>query len=79
MEAVKATFAEVLDDAVADSPVGALGVVTIDDVAEEAPEVPFVLLAVTTNVYDVPDDNPVTVMGDDVPVAVIEPGVLVTV
>jgi hypothetical protein len=79
VEAVNDTFAEVLDDAVAETPVGAPGFVVIDDVAEEAPEVPFVLLAVTTNVYDVPDDNPVTVMGDDVPVAVIEPGVLVTV
>jgi hypothetical protein len=79
VEAVNDTFAEVLDDAVADTPVGALGVVTIDDVAEEAPDVPFALVAVATNVYEVPDDNPDTVIGDDVPVAVIEPGVLVTV
>ena len=79
MEAVNDTFAEVLDDATAETPVGALGVVTIDDVAEEAPDVPFALLAVTTNVYEVPDDKPDIVMGDDVPVAVIEPGVLVTV
>jgi hypothetical protein len=37
------------------------------------------LVAVTVNVYDVPFVRPVTVIGDDAPVAVNPPGFEVTV
>ena len=40
---------------------------------------PLVFVAVTVNVYPVPAVNPLTVIGDDEPVAVIDPGELVTV
>jgi hypothetical protein len=54
-------------------------IVVIDDVAEDALEVPIEFVAVTVNVYVVPDDKPYIVIGDDVPIACTEPGELVTV
>ena len=56
-----------------------MGAVTIGDDADDAVEGPPAFVAVTVNVYDVPLDNPVIVMGEDEPVAVIDPGELVTV
>lgn len=47
--------------------------------ALEALEVPAALVAVIVNVYDVLGSRPVTEMGDVVPVAVIPPGLDVTV
>jgi hypothetical protein len=78
-EAVKETLAELLEDVVADTSVGALGDVRIVGDSEDALEVPPVFVAVTVNVYEVPLVNPVIVIGEDDPVAVIEPGELVTV
>ena len=67
---------------VAKTPVGAPGAmaagVTADD-ALEAVLVPTELVAVTVKVYAVPFVSPVTVIGDDVPVAVMPPGEEVTV
>jgi hypothetical protein len=69
--------------AVAEREVGApgatIGSVVIDPLAEDAEEVPALFVAVTVNVYAVPAVNPVTVIGDVVPVAVMEPGEDVTV
>ena len=59
--------------------VGALGVAgtvvaVIEAEALEASEVPDAFVAVTVNVYAVLDCKPVTVSGDDDPVAVYDPG-----
>ena len=53
-------------------------VVTADD-ALDGTDVPPELVAVTVNVYGVFGDNPDTVIGEDVPVPVKPPGLLVTV
>lgn len=53
--------------------------VVIEFEAELHGPVPIALVALTLNVYDVEPVNPVTVIGDDVPVAVMLPGVLVAV
>ena len=64
---------------VAEPIVGALGnVVTVID-APEALDVPPELVAVTVNVYAVFAVKPDTVIGEDVPVPVKPPGLLVTV
>ena len=67
---------------VAEIPVGAPGAiaagVTADDALEAVP-VPTELVAVTVMVYAVPLVSPVTVIGDDAPVAVRPPGEEVTV
>jgi hypothetical protein len=47
--------------------------VTLFDAADAA-EVPLALVAVTVNVYAVVDDNPLTVIGLDDPVPVIDSG-----
>lgn len=52
--------------------------VTELDGADSGP-LPMAFVACTVNVYEVPFVNPVTTMGDVGPVAVILPGVLVTV
>lgn len=61
--------------------VGALG--TVAGVTElldtDAVLVPLALVAVTVNVYVVPLVRPVTIIGDPVPLAVIPPGLDVTV
>ena len=56
---------------------GAVKVVMAEDAAEEV-EVSMPV-AVTVKVYAVPLDRPVTVMGEADPVAVSDPGELVTV
>ena len=59
--------------------VGALDIViTALDVPDDT-DVPDELVAVTENVYDVFPDNPETVIGEDAPVPVKPPGLLVTV
>ena len=71
-----------LEDVVADTPVGADGiadVVVIEVDAVEAEDVPPEFVAVTVNVYDVPLVNPLIVIDDALPVAVKPPGELVTV
>jgi hypothetical protein len=63
-------------------PVGVPGAVTAgvtDDDAVEAVPVPTELVATTVKVYAVPLVRPVTVIGEEVPVAVIPPGEEVTV
>jgi hypothetical protein len=47
--------------------------------AADAPPVPTAFVAVTVNVYVVPFDKPVTLIGDEPPVAVTPPGLDVTV
>jgi len=81
VEAVNATLAVLLDDDVAETPVGALGAVVTELDADDAEDVPlaFVAVTVTVNVYAVPPVKPLTVIGDDEPVAVNPPGELVTV
>ena len=68
-----------LDNVVADTPVGADGSVVMEDDAEDALDVPYAFVAVTVNVYDVPLVNPEIVIGDVLPVPVKPPGELVTV
>jgi len=61
--------------------VGASGIVAgvAESLALEALLVPAEFVAVTVKVYAVPFDRPVTVKGDDPPVAVNPPGLEVTV
>jgi len=63
---------------VAETPVGGAVRVVIEADALDALDVPLPV-AVTVKVYAVPLDSPVTVMGEPEPVAVSEPGELVTV
>ena len=63
-------------------PVGVPGAVTAgvtEDDAVEAVPVPTELVATTVKVYPVPLVRPVTVIGEEVPVAVMPPGEEVTV
>ena len=77
--AVKATLTAVELDTVAVPIVGVPDmVVTADDVFDGR-DVPPELVEVTVNVYIVFGVNPDTVIGDDVPVPVKPPGLLVTV
>ena len=68
---------------VAEIPVGVPGAVTgagvTEDDALEVVPVPTELVAATVKVYAVPLVRPVTVIGEDVPVAVRPPGEAVTV
>ena len=76
---VKATLTAVELEAVAVPMVGEFGfVVTVVD-ALDATDVPPALVAVTVKVYGVFGVNPETLIGDDVPVPVKPPGLLVTV
>ena len=77
--AVKATETSDELDAVAVSIVGAFGFVVTDVDALDETDVPLELVAVTVNVYGVFAVNPDTVIGDDEPVPVKPPGLLVTV
>jgi hypothetical protein len=70
--------AELVEAALADTPVGGAVRVVIEADSLDALDVPLPV-AVTVKVYAVPLDSPVTVMGEDEPVAVSEPGELVTV
>ena len=56
---------------------GAVGVTALEEL--DAGPWPAELVAFTVNVYDVPFVRPVTVIGDDEPEAVIDPGDDVTV
>ena len=62
---------------VTDPQAGGAGV-TADDAAE-ATELPTAFVAITVKVYAVPFVKPVTFMGDVAPVAVMPPGLDVTV
>ena len=62
----------------AETPVGGAVRVVIEADALDALDVPLPV-AVTVKVYAVPLDSPVTVMGEADPVAVSDPGELVTV
>ena len=77
--AVKATLTAVELDTVAVPIVGAFVFVVTADDALDGTDVPPELVAVTVNVYGVFGDNPDTVIGEDVPVPVKPPGLLVTV
>jgi hypothetical protein len=77
--AIKATLTEDVLDTVATPIVGALGIVITELDALDDTDVPDELVAVTLNVYAVFPDNPDTVIGEDVPVPVKPPGLLVTV
>ena len=77
--AIKATLTEVVLDTVAEPIVGALVCVVTDVEALDATDVPPELVAVTENVYGVFEVNPDTFIGDDVPVPVKPPGLLVTI
>ena len=77
--AVKDTLTVVVLNIVAVPMVGAfVNVVTSIDSLDET-DVPPELVAVTVNVYGVFAVNPDTVIGEDVPVPVKPPGLLVTV
>ena len=77
--AVKDTLTVVVLNIVAVPMVGAfVNVVTSIDSLDET-DVPPELVAVTVNVYGVFGVNPDTVIGEDVPVPVKPPGLLVTV
>ena len=77
--AVKATLTAVELDTVAEPIVGALVIVVTDVDALDETDVPPELVAVTENVYGVFGVNPDTVIGEDVPVPINPPGLLVTV
>jgi hypothetical protein len=77
--AVKATEIAVELDTVAEPIVGAFGFVVTDVDELDVVDVPPELVAVTENVYNVFGINPETVIGEDVPVPVKPPGLLVTV
>ena len=66
-------------DTVAVPIVGALVCVVFEVDAPDATDVPPELVAVTENVYGVFGVNPDTLIGEDVPVPVKPPGLLVTV
>jgi ABC-type amino acid transport system permease subunit len=76
---MKAILTELVLNTVAVPIVGAPDmVVTADDVPDET-DVPVEFVAVTVNVYTVLDVNPDTIIGEDEPVPVKPPGLLVTV
>ena len=76
---VNAILTELILDTVAVPIVGALGFVVTEVDALDETDVPPELVAVTVNVYGVFEVNPNTVIGEDDPVAVKPPGLLVTV
>jgi hypothetical protein len=77
--AVNATLTAVALDTVAVPIIGAFGFVVTALDAIDATDIPPELVVVTVNVYTVFADNPDTIIGEDVPVPVIPPGLLVTV
>ena len=77
--AVKATLTAFVLDTVTEPIVGEFDNVVAKDDALDETDVPVALVAVTVNVYGVLGVNPDTVIGDDVPVPVKPPGLLVTV
>ena len=77
--AVKATLTADVLDTVATPMVGELDIVVTDVEALDETDVPPELVEVTKNVYGVFAVNPDTVIGDDEPVPIKPPGLLVTV
>ena len=77
--AIKETLTEVGLKTDTVSIVGEFESVVTDVDAPDETEVPPELVAVTVNVYTVFGINPDTVIGEDVPVPVKPPGLLVTV
>ena len=77
--AVKVILTAVELETVAVPIIGALVLVVTEVVKPDGAEVPPELVAVTENVYGVFAVNPDTVIGEDVPVPVKPPGLLVTV
>ena len=77
--AVKATLTTVELDTVATPIVGALDFVVTEDDALDETDIPPEFVEVTVNVYGVFGVNPDTEIGDDVPVPVNPPGLLVIV
>ena len=76
---IKATLTAVVLVTVAVPIVGESDIVVTAVDAFDGIDVPDALVAVTVNVYGVLDDKPDTVIGEDVPVPVKPPGLLVTV
>ena len=76
---VKAILTADALDTVATPMVDALDIVVTDDDTSDDDEVPLEFVAVTVNVYGVLDVNPETVIGEDEPVPIKPPGLLVTV
>ena len=76
---IKATLTAVVLVTVAVPIVGEPDIVVTAVDAFDGIDVPDALVAVTVNVYGVLDDKPDTVIGEDVPVPVKPPGLLVTV
>jgi hypothetical protein len=76
---MKATLTELVLNTVAVPIVGGPGFVIIEFDIPDDTDVPPELVAVTENVYIVFDINPDTVIGEDEPVPVKPPGLLVTV
>ena len=77
--AVKATLTTVELDTVATPIVGALDFVVTEVDALDETDIPPEFVEVTVNVYGVFGVNPDTEIGDNVPVPVKPPGLLVTV
>ena len=77
--AVKATFIDDELDTITLPIVGGPDTVVTEDDALDETDVPPELVAVTENVYGIFDVNPETLIGDDVPVPVKPPGLLITV
>ena len=76
---VKATLTAVELDTVVETLIGGSGDVYVVVDALDATDIPPELVAVIVNVYAVFADNPDTVIGEVVPVAVKPPGLLITV
>ena len=79
LDAVNITLTSVVLDTTTTPIVGEFGFVVTTVVALDDIDVPPELVAETVNVYGVFDINPDTVIGDDVPVPVKPPGLLVTI
>jgi hypothetical protein len=77
--AVKATLTALELDTVTVPIVGAFGIVVTGVDAFDETDVPPEFVAVTVNEYNLFANNPNTVIGEDVPVPVKPPGLLVTV
>ena len=76
---VKTTLTAVVLNTDATPIVGGFGIVVTDVDAFDGVDVPPELVAVAVNIYDVLGVNPDTVIGEDVPVPVKPPGLLVIV
>ena len=79
LDAVKATLTAVVLDTVAEPMVGGVGFVVTALDAVDATDVPSELVAVAVIVYSVFGVNPDTIIGDDEPVPINPPGLLITI